>query len=174
MSKHVFVISADGMAGVDGEFYATDITLPPGVRVLRWNPRETPHGFIEQAGDSHGFADFGKIEPYVHAWEVARERAKAKADAEQAEFEARKAKIEAEVETSKANAAIAEAKMRATQADRAALAGAMRTLTASDHEVLKAYEAGVPIDPALGKKRAEAREIVRSERKRLADKETSQ
>ena len=174
MSKQHIVISADGMVGVDGEFYAADITLPPGVRVLRWYPRDYPHGFIEQAGDSHGFSDFGKIEPYLHAWEVAKDRAKAKAEAEQAEFEARKAKIEAEVETSKANAAIAEAKMRATQADRAALVSAIRTLSASDHEVLKAYEAGVPIDPALGKKRAEAREIVKSERKRLADKETSQ
>jgi hypothetical protein len=155
MSKHI-VISADGMAGVDGEFYATDITLPPGVRVLRWNPRETPHGFIEQAGDSHGFADFGKIEPYLHAWEVAKERAKAKADAEKAELEAKKAKAEAEAEIAKANAAAEEAKRRAQQSDGAALMAA------------------VPVDSSLVKKRAEARAIVKSERKRLADKETSQ
>jgi hypothetical protein len=173
MSKHI-VISADGMAGVDGEFYATDITLPPGVRVLRWNPRETPHGFIEQAGDSHGFADFGKIEPYLHAWEVAKERAKAKADAEKAELEAKKAKAEAEAEIAKANAAAEEAKRRAQQSDGAALMAAKLILDTSDHEVLKAYEAGVPVDSSLVKKRAEARAIVKSERKRLADKETSQ
>lgn len=88
----ITVVADDRIVLVNGEAFKVGIGFPAELHAMRWVPANKPEhrGFIERkVGDSHAFQDFGNIQPYVKAWEIA------KAEAEQAKDKARTSADEA-------------------------------------------------------------------------------
>ena len=105
-TKNIRVIADDRIVIVEGVAHRCLTAAPPDLHAVRWTPNpDQPElqGYVEKKeGNSHHFADFAIIKPFVEAWEKADLKAKqATKSAQDAATEARRA---AEVANAKAAA----------------------------------------------------------------------
>src|SRR3990167_3101545 len=94
MQDRAITVNADDRTVVvDGEAYrvGVDARFPEDIQSIQWTPalqrEDGRHGYIQRkVGESHGFADFAVIEPYLQLWRSAKTAADLAAKARQEEL----------------------------------------------------------------------------------------
>ncbi len=169
--RNISIVAPDRTVVIDGQgFQCEDFPVTPeGLHAIHWRPKlKAPFGHYEWVGkpdNEKTFSNFGRLSGYVDAWVKAKSaQAKQLADIE-AKVKAQQREAQALMETQKVAMEAQKARMERMRPYYEALAA----LGASDHEVLKAAEAGTQTDPALVAKRAALRSTARAEKQKLRD-----
>lgn len=164
----ISVIAADKTVIVDGVAFTVEMDWPAGLHAMHWNAGGFGlPGRVEEQGDSHGFSDPARIQPFVEAWAKAKAHRNVKIAELVAQQEA-EAQVAAQAETEQ-QASID--KQNAEAAKRADYITALSTLGTSDHEVIKAMEAKLAeegrLSPEFVEQRRQAREVAKAEKTKL-------
>lgn len=177
INRNVTVVIPDNTVVIDGVGYACPglPVQPEGLHAIHWRPLapalvvrdgKTYRGNLEWVGkpdEPKWFDDFGRLDVYVQAWE----RQKAEAEKRVATQKAEQERIKREAEAQMAAAKVEMERQKAQLEQMRPYHEALAALGDTDHEVIKAAEAGVPVDRELVQKRQGWRATARSEKQKL-------
>jgi len=165
--KAIMILMDEKSVTVGGETYVIfNLDWPEHVHMLMWEPKaEKLKGYISQVGDSYRFDDFTQFEPYVAAWQQAKDKADAEKEAQrQADIAAAKEKQEAEEKAAAERQAAIDQALAHAERQRP-IHEAQAALATTDFKIIKAMEAKLiaegALDPDLVAKREAARQTIR-------------